>query len=221
QDFRFDALVMLGPPVPEPLMAGKMPLVTVGWHVDHPSVDVVRTCDESGAIQAVTHLVSLGHRRIAHLDGGSGLIAASRREAYMHAMRHQGLESDIRILPGGETQLAGQRATQKMLQDDELPTAIVAYNDDEAVAAMGVLMQHGIEVPGQVSVIGWDDSEVARLSSVDLTSIAQNPHEMARLAIERIVARVEGPGIVDREITLEPELKIRSSTASSPTVPLS
>ena len=80
-DFRFDALIMLGPPTPEPLLAGRVPLVVVGWHVDHPAVDVVRTSDEHGMALAVDHLAGLGHRGIAHLDGGASVIAASRREA--------------------------------------------------------------------------------------------------------------------------------------------
>ena len=69
-DFRFDALIMLGPTTGMPLLAGRVPLVVVGWHVDHPAVDVVRTSDEHGMSLAVDHLVELGHRRIAHLDGG-------------------------------------------------------------------------------------------------------------------------------------------------------
>jgi DNA-binding LacI/PurR family transcriptional regulator len=78
---------------------------------------------------------------------------------------------------------------------------------------MGVLGQAGVEVPREVSIIGWDDSDVARLSHVDLSSVAQQPPEMARLAIERIVARVDRYRVDDREIILEPALVVRSSTA--------
>ena len=211
-EFRFDALVMLGPAARVPLMAGTVPVVVIGWQVDHPAVDVVRTSDELGMGQGVAHLVALGHRKIAHIDGGRGLIATSRRRAYRRAMRRHGLESDIRIYHGGETQLDGQRAARTMLDEGDLPTAIVAFNDDEAVAAMGVLSQGGVDVPGRVSVIGWDDSDVARLSHVDLTSVAQQPLEMARLAIERIVARTERYSVEGRETVLEPHLVVRSST---------
>lgn len=211
-DFRFDALIMLGPPTPEPLLAGRVPIVVVGWHVAHPSVDVVRTSDERGMTHAINHLVGLGHRRIAHIDGGSSLIAAARREGYAEAMRAHGLDSFIRIVPGGQSQLDGQRAARLLLEQGDLPTALVAYNDDTAVAAMGLLAQQGIEVPREVSITGWDDSEAARLSPVGLTSVAQNPAEMARLAVERIVARIEGRKVEGQEIVLEPELRVRSST---------
>lgn len=215
-DFRFDALIMLGPPTTEPLLAGKVPLVVVGWHVDHPDVDVVRTSDEHGMAQAVQHLVDLGHRRIAHIDGGASSIAASRRDGYLKAMQAHGLGSYIRIVPGGQTQLDGQRAARVLLEEGGLPTALVAYNDDTATAAMGLLAQSGIEVPTRVSVVGWDDSEAAALSPIGLTSIAQQPDELARLAVERIVARIEGRRVEDRELVLEPELRVRSSTREAP-----
>jgi DNA-binding LacI/PurR family transcriptional regulator len=211
-DFGFDALIMLGPPEAKPLLAGKVPIAVVGWYVDDPAVDVVRTSDEHGMAQAVDHLAGLGHRRIAHIDGGSSVISAARRDAYVKAMHAHGLDSCIRILPGGQSQLDGQRAARVLLAEGNLPTALLAYNDDTAVAAMGLLAQQDIEVPGQLSVVGWDDGEAAALSPVGLTTVAQDPTEMARLAVERIVARIEGRRVDGHEIVLEPELRIRSST---------
>ena len=160
-------------------------MVVVGWHVDHPAVDVVRTSDEHGMAQAVDHLVELGHRRIAHIDGGTESDRGVSAGGYTKAMQAHGLGSEIRVVPGGQTQLDGQRAARALLEEGDLPTAIVAYNDDTAVAAMGLLAQHGIDVPGQLSIIGWDDSEAAALSPVGLTSVAQRPGELARLAVER------------------------------------
>jgi DNA-binding LacI/PurR family transcriptional regulator len=214
-DFGFDAVIMLGPPTANPLLAGKVPIAVVGWHVDDPAVDVVRISDEHGMAQAVNHLVGLGHRHIAHIDGGASVIAAARREGYLKAMRAHGLDSDIRIIPGGQSQLDGQRAVRAMLSEGDLPTALLAYNDDTAVAAMGLLAQHDIQVPGQLSIVGWDDSELAALSPIGLTTVAQDPMEMARLAVERIVARIEGRPVDGHEMVLDPELRIRASTATA------
>jgi DNA-binding LacI/PurR family transcriptional regulator len=218
QDFRFDALVMLGPSVPEPLLAGRVPLVVVGWHVDHPDVDIVRTSDEHGIGLAVQHLVELGHRRIAHLQGGTSLVAIARRDAYVAAMRRHGLDDETRIVVGaGEDQIDGQRAARVLLDEDrELPTALVTFNDDIAAAAMSVLTQQGIDVPGDISIVGFDDSALARSAELDLTSVQQVPQELARLAVERIIARSQGGTVVDREVVLEPELKVRSSTGPVP-----
>jgi DNA-binding LacI/PurR family transcriptional regulator len=218
QDFRFDALIMLGPPVEEPVLAGQVPLVVVGWHVDHPAVDIVRTSDQHGVALAVQHLVELGHRRISHLQGGTGLVAISRRDAYIRAMRDQHLEAHIEIVVcAGEDQLDGQRAARTLLETGtDLPTALVTFNDDIAAAAMSVLAQHGIDIPGDLSIIGFDDSALARSPEIDLTSVQQIPREMARLAVERIIARSEGNDVPGREIVLEPELRVRSSTGPAP-----
>lgn len=217
-DFRFDALVMLGPPVAQPLLAGRIPVVAMGWHVDHPDVDVVRTSDQHGMWLAVAHLAELGHERIAHLQGGNGLVAVSRAEGYLAAMRSFGLESSIRIVAAeGESQLEGQRAAQQLFpQGEPLPTGIIAFNDDLAAAAMTVLMQQGIDVPGDVSVVGFDDSALARSPVLNLTSVTQSPREMGRLAVQRIIERADGHPIANREIVLEPELRVRATTGPVP-----
>ncbi len=213
QDFRFDALVMLEPPTPAPLLAGELPLVVVGWQVEHPAVDSVRTSDAQGMHLTITHLADLGHRRIAHLDGGDTPTGVHRREAYVAAMQARGLAEEIQLVQAGVSQLDGQRAARHLLDATELPTAVVGYNDDVAVGAIGVLAQHGIDVPGQVSVTGWDDNAVAPLAPTQLTTVAQQPLLMARLCVERLVARINQESIHDSDIVLEPRLRVRSSTA--------
>jgi DNA-binding LacI/PurR family transcriptional regulator len=213
-DFRFDALVMLGPPVAEPILAGRMPVVTVGWHVDHEQVDVVRVSDDRAMELVVDHLVGLGHRRITHLQGGPGLIAVARRDAFVQAMRARGLEDAAQVVVcEGEDQIHGQRAAWQMIEGTEaLPTALVAFNDDIAAAAMSVLAQHGIAVPGEVSVVGFDDSALAHSPGIDLTTVPQAARELARLAVDRVVGRAEGRVDLERELVLEPQLEVRSST---------
>jgi len=211
-DFRFDALVMLGPPTAQPLMAGELPLAVVGWHVDHPDVDVVRTSDDRGMVLAVEHLAGLGHREIVHIDVGAQLIAESRRESYRRAMVAHGLGAHVQVVPGGQSQLEGMHAAEALLARGSLPTAVIAYDDDVAVAAMNVLALHGVSVPRDVSFVGRDDSEIARLSHVDLTSVVQDPHQLAALAVERVLSRSDTRAVEDREVVLEPELRVRSST---------
>jgi len=216
QDFRFDALVMLEPPTPTPLMAGEIPLVVMGWHVDHPEVDSVRTSDAHGMSLAVGHLADLGHRRIVHLDGGDTPTGQHRRDAYLAAMHERGLGDEIVVVPAGVSQLDGQRAARALLHDHDLPTAVIGYNDDVAVGALGILALHGVDIPGQVSVIGWDDNAVAQLAPFELTTVAQQPFEMARLGLERLIARINGEAVSGTDIVLEPELLVRSTTAAPP-----
>ncbi|HEU4547512.1 MAG TPA: LacI family DNA-binding transcriptional regulator, partial [Microlunatus sp.] len=138
QGFRFDALIMLSPPTSHPLLAGRIPLAVVGWHVDHSDVDVVRTDDEQGIRAAVDHLVRLGHRDIAHIDGGDTVIATARRAAYLAAMDRHGLTSRARVVTGGQSQVEGLAGARRLCAETRRPTGLVAYNDDVAVAAIGV-----------------------------------------------------------------------------------
>jgi len=217
-DFRFDALVMLGPAVAKPSLAGELPVVVVGWHVDHPEVDVVRTSDEHGLELAVAHLVSLGHRDIAHLQGGTGLVALARREAYLAAMRRHRLSAHIDVIEcEGEDQLDGQRAARALLDRDRpLPTGITAFNDDIAAATVSVLGQQGIDVPGRVSVVGFDDGVLAATPGLELTSVRQEPLELARYAVDRVIARTSNGQVADREVVLQPTLTVRTTTGPAP-----
>ena len=122
----------------------------------------------------------------------------------------------MRVVSGGQAQVDGQRAARQLVEQGELPTALIAYNDDTATAVMGVLAQQGIAVPADVSVIGWDDSEAAALSLVGLTSVVQQPAELARLAVERVVDRINRRRVEEREIVLQPGLRVRDSTGPPP-----
>ena len=211
-DFQFDALIMLTQTA-EPTLAGTIPVVVVGWHTDHPGVDVVRVSDDLGLRLAVEHLVSLGHRRITHLDGGSTIIGDSRRNAYLAAMQACGLGAETHVVVGGQSHLDGYRAARSLLDEARpLPTAIVAYNDDVAIAAMGVLAHEGVRVPEEMSMIGFDDSRAAAAPTVSLTSVMQDTGALARAAVERAVARIDGTPIEHREIVLDPGLQVRTST---------
>jgi DNA-binding LacI/PurR family transcriptional regulator len=215
QDFRLDALVMIGPDIERPMLAGKVPLVTVGWHVDDPAVDSVRTSDAKGMALAVDHLVERGHRRIVHVDGGEGTISTSRREEFLRAMDAHGLRADARVLTGGLTRLEGYTAARTMLDVPRLPTAVIGFNDEVALSVLESFLHAGHRVPQDVSVIGWDNSLASKLPHVRLTTVSQDPLLIARLAVDRAIARVEGAPIGERDIVLEPSLMVRATTGSA------
>ena len=160
--------------------------------------------------------MALGHRDIAHIDGGDTLIAELRRSGYVAAMRRHGLADRIRVEHGGQSQIDAQPAARRLSSDSNPPTALIAYNDDIAVGAMGVFERRGVAVPEQISIVGYDDSVLGQLAPVPLTSVAQRPDELGRLAVERMIARVERRRVGDREIVLGAELKVRASTAVPP-----
>ncbi|MGY1661218.1 LacI family DNA-binding transcriptional regulator [Geodermatophilus sp. SYSU D00705] len=210
---RCEALVLLGPSSPSAQLAGlaeRLPVVVVARSVRSAAVDVVRTADDEGARLAVDHLVALGHREVVHVDGGRAPGAAERRRGYREAARRHGLEP--RIVPGGLTEEDGAAAARTLLAGP-LPGAVAAFNDRCALGLLDVLRRAGRTVPGDVSVVGYDDSRIARLSSVDLTSVAQDVGRLSTLAVQRALDRLDGVPVEQRELVVPPRLVVRSTTA--------
>jgi len=213
-DFRCEAIFLLGSVLPATelvALTGGIPIVSIGRPVELPQFDVIRTGDREGFRLIIDHLVALGHRRIAHADGGDGYVSAERRRAYAEAMAHHGLEP--LILPGGETEPAGIRAAEA-LDPAAGVTAIAAYNDRCAIGVLDHLDRAGIDVPAQMSVTGYDNSFLAQLHRLNLTTVSQEPREQARLAVEAVIERLDGGRAERREIVLQPHLVVRGSTAA-------
>jgi DNA-binding LacI/PurR family transcriptional regulator len=214
---RCEALVLLGPQSAGGQLAGlarHLPVVAVARGVRAAAVDVVRTDDARGAHLAVEHLTGLGHRRIVHVDGGRAPGAAERRRGYRAALTAVGLAGQAHVVPGGLGEEDGARAARALLADGDLPTAVVAFNDSSAVGLVDVLRRAGRSVPGDVSVVGYDDSRLARLSSVALTTVAQDADRLTTLAVERALDRIEGRPAPRREQVVAPHLVERSTTAA-------
>ena len=210
---RCEALVLLGPSSPTAHLADlatHLPVVVVARSVRSAAVDVVRTADDEGMHLAVDHLVALGHRDVVHVDGGRAPGAAERRRGYREAVRRHGLTP--RVLPGGLTEDDGAAAARTLLAGS-LPGAVTVFNDRCALGLLDVLRPAGRTVPGDVSVVGYDDSRIARLSSVDLTSVAQDVGQLSTLAVRRALDRLEGTPVEQRELVVPPRLVVRSTTA--------
>jgi DNA-binding LacI/PurR family transcriptional regulator len=211
---RCEALVLVGTeagPAQLRTLAARLPVAVVGRRGDNAGVDGVRTRDQVGAKAAVDLLAGLGHRRIRLVDGGRHPGAAERRRGYRAAMRRHGLTADI--VTGDHTEESGVRAARDLLDETDRITAILASNDRCAVGVLDTLLRAGVNVPGEVSVIGYDDSRLARLTHIDLTTIAQDAERMAGLAVEAVVERLDSDAdIPPRDILLDPHLVVRGTT---------
>jgi DNA-binding LacI/PurR family transcriptional regulator len=135
----------------------RTPTIVLARRVKSTAVDVVMTADLEVVRTALDHLVSLGHRDIAHVDGGAIHGATDRRRSYRTLMRRQGLTQYARIYPGGNTEADGMRAAEPVVAEADPPTAVVAFNDRSAVGLMFGLQRAGIRIPEDISVIGYDD----------------------------------------------------------------
>ena len=214
-DYRCSAALLVGSVVRDPWLSALgegLPVVVVGQRARSSAVDVIRTADADGMGLAVDHLVELGHREIVHVDGGRGPGAADRRNGYRAAMRQHGLGEQVRIVAGGQSEEDGAAAARQ-LADEAPPSAVLTYNDRCAVGLLDVFVRAGIAVPGDTSVVGYDDSQVARLPYLRLTTVSQDAAHMAALAVRRAVDRLEQVAVAQRELVLTPHLVVRGTTA--------
>lgn len=216
---RCGALILLGPDATAETLdelGRRTVAVSVSRRVSAARLDSVHTAEAKGIRQAMDYLVDLGHRRIVHIDGGRGPGSAERRRAYRAAMRRHGLEGDVRVIPGEHTESAGIEAGRMLLTErdrgDALPTAVLAGNDR---CAMGLLMtfgRAGVDVPGEVSVVGYDDSYLSHLMPIGLTTVRQDATLMAEHAVRFAVERLENDALQPQEAVLDPKLVIRGTS---------
>jgi DNA-binding LacI/PurR family transcriptional regulator len=213
-EYRPDGLILVSPRLKGPRIAadvGTVPCVIIGRRLRNAGIDYVLTDDALGAELAVRHLVELGHADIAHVDGGRGAGAAPRRAGYLKAMQQAGLARRARVLRGEFEEHAGAAAADDLLRSGNLPTAIFAANDLVAIGLIDRLDRDGVRVPEDVSVVGFDNTFVAALSHVKLTTIDQPRHEMGREALQLVLERADGRTKGATRLHL-PELVRRSTT---------
>lgn len=221
-DSRCEAMILLGPEVPAAqldALGERLPVVVVGRRLSSTVVDVVRAADDEGVGLVIDHLVALGHRDIAFVDGGKGTIASDRRRGYRKAMRRHGLVDFTRIIPGDHTEEGGMRASESLLAQRPLPTAVMASNDHSAVGVLDALTRAGVDVPGSVSVAGYDDSLLSRIAHVNLTTVSQDAQGQASQAVAVAVDRLENGRTAPREVVLTPHLVVRGTTGAPPSQP--
>lgn len=159
-----------------------------------PERGVSASMDDVAAARSLAeHLLSLGHRRFGIILGDPTHYASKARlEGYRQALSAAGVAmNDVAIEQGDFTYPSGEAAAGRLLKREPRPTAILAQNDDMAVAAIQAARDLGLEVPRDVSVTGFDDSEVSRLAWPRLTTVRQPVFEMARDATERLVRRLD------------------------------
>jgi LacI family transcriptional regulator len=164
--------------------------------------------NEAAAFDVTDYLISLGHRRIAFVEGPTELFtSAERRAGFGAAMRAAGLGDDL-LLQGGFDFEAGLAAGRRLLAHRPLPDAVVAANDEAAIGVLTSLRHAGVDVPGQISVAGIDDTRPARF--VDLTTVNLPLYDLGAVAARHILA---GPDGEPEDVVLAHRLVPRRSTA--------
>lgn len=200
----------------EALAAWSGPTVVAGSRETIPAgADLVASDDRAGIHLAGTHLRSLGHRAIAHLTGSGG-PAHQRRAGFEEFARSAAILVRIVGERGGTTEADGYRAAARVLDEHPDVTAIVAANDVMALGAMAAASEHGLAVPADLSITGYDDSPLAQSRYLSLTSVDSRNIAVGAAAADALLTRLADPTAPARRALIAPALVVRGTTGPAP-----
>lgn len=196
----------------------ELPAVTLGRPECASPFPAVVLDDTAGIRAAVEHLAELGHRRIAHVAGPAAMLHGSRRrDAFLAAARDLGVD-DAPVVGTDFSASDGARATRELLGLAERPTAIVYANDPMAIAGLGVAQERGLRVPGDVSITGFDGTDIAKYVYPPLTTISSDPFAWGAAAARTLLASVEADPVPSLDLEAAC-LVVRGSTGPAPADP--
>ncbi len=220
-----DGVILTPPHSDNPLITGllearKIPFARIGSRGEGGSIALTMG-DSRMAGVATRHLLAKGHRRIGLIAGPREYAVSDRRKAgWLAAMEEAGLETDL-CERGDFSYASGEAATRKLLSQPDRPTAIIASNDQMALAANDVAREMGLAVPRDLSLISFDNSPVVRFVQPPLTAIDQPVAETVSMAVELLIKANRGETLPEMPVVIEGSLIERESVAALPTAPAS
>ncbi len=195
------------------LRADGVPAVLIARDAADGAIDTVVVDSFAGMRLATSHLLRLGHRRIAYIGGPHALsVARERRRGYRQALCDFNVRPDPSLIVAGDFRVDGGRAAvRRLLARRRAFTAVVAANDLTAIGALEALRAAGRRIPDDVAVVGFDDIPFAAFVDPPLTTVAQPTYRLGALAMERLLALMNGEAVTARRIVLAPQLVVRRS----------
>ena len=212
---RADGLIVLDGSLPPEGLGRRMPVVLACEWIPGFVAPRVKIDNRAAAIMAVEHLIDLGHRHIAHVAGPPGnVLTIARQAGAEQALASHGLPSPL-IFDGDFSLASGQRAGEQWLAlpPNERPTAVFLASDEMACGFIGEVQHHGVMVPRDVSIIGFDDIELVAHMTPALSTIRQPREAIGRRAAQRLLDRIGGDDRAE-DTVLPVELVLRGSTAA-------
>lgn len=199
-----------------PLIQNGIPVVYLGNTPRTEPISSVRCDDRDGGLRATRYLLELGHRVIATITGPlNEECAEDRLRGYRQALAEQGLPLDDRLIAHGDwSAISGYRATRALLGAGIPFTAIFAQNDQMAIGAIRALREAGLQVPRDVSVIGFDDIPLASYFDPPLTTLRQPMTELGERAARLLIAAIRQPNPIPERLLLPARIVERASCAA-------
>lgn len=220
---RVDGIIFSAPTELENVKTAKtrgVPVVVIERREDTSGFHFVESNNLNGAYDAVSYLIRLGHRQIGMIAGQqNAIISKLRIEGYGLALGDAGLSTDPKLVVDGDySRIAGYDAVKKLLALKKPPTAVFAANDTMAIGAMQAARHAGLDVPKDISIIGFDDT-YAELAIPQLTTVHQPLYEIGTLATKILVALIDGStDLYPLENVLPCQLRERESTGPAPSL---
>jgi len=203
------------------LVQQRKPLVLIGTSAS--KIDMARTSFKEGAVEAMKHLLQLGHRRIGLVYGIGGVGVPypdqgnDRLVAYRQGLQSVGLTTDESLIQYcGTTLNEGYKAATNLLKREIPPTAIIVINDMLAIGVMRAIYDYHLRIPEDVSIVSFDDIDVAAYVQPPLTTVHVDGEALGRAASQLIFRRLENPTLPPQEIFISSQLVIRGTTGPAP-----
>lgn len=199
----------------ERLTQSSLPIAMIGRPLDPEATSFINVDNVASAVEAVNHLVSLGHQRIATITGPQNTTAGiDRLVGYRRSLKQAGLPDDETLIAYGDFSDDGGYAAMQQLLPAK-PDALFAASDRTAIGAIRAIRAAGLRVPADIAVVGFDDLPLAVQADVPLTTIRQPVEEVGRKAVEMLIDIIEHGNHPPRRILLDTELVIRDSCGSA------
>ena len=230
-DGRIDGLILIAPTLTNEaarVLPMHTPFVAIHANVALPNVVNIETDEERGAYEMVRHLIALGHRRILHVAGESGLVGAERRQrGYKRALlsAHIAIDNSL-VVPASFSNESGRQAMRGWLRrhsGEPMPHAVFCVSDGVAIGCLEALAEVGLRVPDDISVAGFDDTLAARTTVPQLTTVSQPLRVMGNRAVEVLIDRIQrqnaGDGLLmEKSIVFPVDLVPRASVGAPPAI---
>jgi LacI family transcriptional regulator len=216
---RVDGAIVLAHNISEEIIAGnarkEFPIILLDRQVESPFVVNLEVDNEEGAYMATSHLIALGHRNIAYISGGKeSRLHELRFQGFLRALTEHGLHYQNRYnIKSLFTREAGYNTVKMLIALGNLPTAMVFANDEMAIGGLQAFQENGIRVPDDISVVGFDDIELAQYVTPALTTVRQPKYDRGAMAAHLLLQCMDGQD-VQKYYNLPTELIVRRSTAA-------
>ena len=191
----------------------QIPLVVLNREIQDAPIINILSDDRKGAYKAVSYLIEVGHKQIAIIEGKKGFKSSQeRRDGFLQALIDHDIPINKDYIVEGKYDLeSGYKSMKKLLQLSMIPTAVFCSNDDMAVGAMKAITEQGLNVPGDISLLGFDDNAFSPFLSPALTTVKRPIEEISKEGAKKLLRLINEKVVVRQLLHFHTELKIRDS----------